>query len=156
MLEAVRLLETEMRSGYDPLSVHISNALEKLRQRRPASKFDVLVDSDNPESRLRHPKDKARRNRAPRIFIGPIASANKLLKNPKTRDEIRDKFKVKAVEMEGSGIADSAWNLEIGYIAIRGICDYCDSRKDDRWHEYAAIVAAAYARTLLESICPIW
>lgn len=61
-------------------------------------------------------------------------------------------FNVKAVEMEGSGIADASWSLKVGYMAIRGICDYADSNKNDRWQEYAAMVAAAYTRALLESM----
>jgi nucleoside phosphorylase len=37
-------------------------------------------------------------------------------------------------------------------LVIRGICDYCDPNKDDAWQDYAAIVAAAYMRALIESI----
>ena len=86
------------------------------------------------------------------MFIAPIASANKLLKNPIKRDQLRVKFRVKAVEMEGSGIADATWSHEIGYLVVRGICDYCDSKKGDNWQAYAAAVAAAYTRALLESM----
>lgn len=68
------------------------------------------------------------------------------------RDALRDKFGVRAVEMEGSGIADATWSHEKGYLAIRGICDYCDAHKNDAWQEYAAAVAAGYTRALLESI----
>jgi tetratricopeptide (TPR) repeat protein len=54
--------------------------------------------------------------------------------------------------MESSGIADATWNHEVGYLVVRGICDYCDSNKGDEWQEYAALVAAAYMRALLESM----
>jgi nucleoside phosphorylase len=54
--------------------------------------------------------------------------------------------------MEGWGIADGAWMANQRYMVIRGICDYCDSKKDDLWQEYAALVAAAYARSLLELV----
>jgi len=54
--------------------------------------------------------------------------------------------------MESSGIADATWNREVGYLAIRGICDYCDSNKGDDWQDYATIIAAAYTRALIESI----
>jgi hypothetical protein len=37
-------------------------------------------------------------------------------------------------------------------LVIRGICDYCDKNKEDRWQAYAAVVAAAYASELLGSI----
>lgn len=34
-------------------------------------------------------------------------------------------------------------------IVIRGICDYADPGKSKDWQEYAAAVAAAYAKELL-------
>jgi nucleoside phosphorylase len=67
-------------------------------------------------------------------------------------DQLRDKFKVKAIEMEASGIANATWNREVGYLVVRGICDYCDSHKNDDWQQYAAVVAAAYTRALIESM----
>ncbi len=54
--------------------------------------------------------------------------------------------------MESSGIADAAWTHNQPYTVIRGVSDYCDDKKDEAWHMYAAIVAAAYARTLIESL----
>lgn len=35
---------------------------------------------------------------------------------------------------------------------IRGICDYSDSHKNKQWQEYAAFVAAAYAKELVSTI----
>src|SRR5450759_1618651 len=78
-----------------------------------------------------HPLDTKRIKGQPRVFIGPIASANILQKDPKARDELREKFGVKAIEMEASGIADATWNHAVGYLVVRGICDYCDSHKND-------------------------
>jgi hypothetical protein len=79
-----------------------------------------------------------------------IRSANVLLKDAAKRDALRDTFKVKAVEMEASGVADAAWEHTVGYLVVRGICDHCDAHKDDAWQMYAAVVAAAYARAVLE------
>ncbi|KAH7205642.1 ankyrin repeat-containing domain protein [Fusarium oxysporum] len=39
-------------------------------------------------------------------------------------------------------------------LVIRGICDYSDSHKNKGWQEYAALVAASYAKELLTSIPP--
>jgi tetratricopeptide (TPR) repeat protein len=72
-----------------------------------------------------------------------------LLKDPEKRDELLARFGVRAVEMEGAGIADAAWDGEVGYLVVRGICDYCDEIKGYDWQEYAAIIAAAYARAVL-------
>lgn len=155
LLEGVNLLKATERSKKSrPWIKYIKETCKLLGVKRPAEKTDILVDSANPEVIITHPKDPKRRRGQPRIFAGPIASANKLLKNPQKRDSLRDKFSVKAVEMEGSGIADATWNHDKGYLVVRGICDYCDSKNNDIWQEYAAIAAAAYTRALLESIPP--
>ena len=139
------------RLGKKPWLKFIEQALAEDEQ-RPAIDKDILSDSTNPSIVIQHPQDSKRKNGESRVFFAPIASANKLLKNPIKRNQLRDKFGVKAVEMEGSGIADTTWNHEIGYLVVRGICDYCDSNKNDDWHSYAAAVAAAYTIALLESI----
>ncbi len=111
--------------------------------------FHATVEGNEPG---RHPADPLRVEGRPRIFHGPIASANVLLKNPARRDALRDQFNVKAVEMEGSGIADVTWDRLLGYLVVCGVCDYCDSAKGDEWQHYAAAVAAAYTRALLEIV----
>ncbi|KAM0328366.1 hypothetical protein ACHAPQ_007123 [Fusarium lateritium] len=37
-------------------------------------------------------------------------------------------------------------------LVIRGISDYADSHKNDRWQKYAAVTAAAYAKELLQFV----
>ena len=152
LLEAVRLLEASEIEGNRPWLKHIDRGVDKLKFHRPPEVKDILVSSENPDEGIPHPHDQKRIDGQPRVFYGPIASADRLLKNPIKRDELREKFKIKAVEMESSGIADATWNREVGYLAIRGICDYCDSNKGDDWQDYAAIIAAAYTRALIESI----
>jgi Nucleoside phosphorylase len=152
LLEAVKYLKAEELLGNRPWSKYIDQALSEFRSARPFEDKDILYSSDNQEKITQHPNDPKRVEGQPRIFIGPIASASILQKDPKTRDKLRDKFGVKAIEMEASGIADAAWNHEVGYLVVRGICDYCDSHKNDEWQQYAAIVAAAYTRALIESM----
>lgn len=43
-------------------------------------------------------------------------------------------------------------SVGVGYLVVRGICDYCDDHKNDRWQVCAAVAAAAYTRTLLAAI----
>jgi nucleoside phosphorylase len=119
---------------------------------RPGDDTDIIMDEIAHSAMVPHPYDPERRNGKPRIFLGPIASASKLLINPKKRDALRDKYKVKAIEMEGSGIADASWNLEKSCLIVRGACDYCNQYKNDTWHKYASIVAASYARALIEIV----
>jgi nucleoside phosphorylase len=151
LIEAVKFLKVEEIGGNRPWLQFIDQALEKGKV-RPSEANDVLHDSNDPEKVISHPPDSDRQQDQPRVFLGSIASADTLLKNPIKRDELRNKFGTKAVEMEGAGIADSGWSLDVGYLVIRGICDYCDSYKNDVWQSYAAAAAAAYTRVLIESI----
>jgi len=114
----------------------------------------VLYNSKKQSARISHPKDLWRdRNPArPKVHLGAIGSANELLKDPIRRDRLRDEHGVRAIEMEGSGTADAAWSASRDYLVIRGTCDYCDTHKNDEWHYYAALVAAAYARALIGSL----
>jgi nucleoside phosphorylase len=152
LLEGVRLLKTAEMKGKHPWLRFVRQATSRLRISRPPESSDVLVSATNPKKRIPHPRDPRREKGQPRVFIGPIASSNTLLTNPHKRDKLRDQFGVKAVEMEASGIADASWNHEVGYLVIRGICDYCAPNKNDVWQDYAAMIAAAYTRALLESI----
>jgi nucleoside phosphorylase len=99
-----------------------------------------------------YPADPSRRPGVPRLFPAPIASSGTLLKNPEKRDALAKQHGVKAIEMEASGIADATWSRGEGYIAVRGIVDYADLEKGDRWHKYGAVAAAAYVRALIESM----
>lgn len=116
---------------------------------RPPSSRDVLHDAADPARVLCHPRDVSRIPDLPRIHHAPIASSGTLLKDPKRRDELGRQFGVRAVEMEGAGIAEAAWAGGLGYLVIRGGCDYCDAHKNDRWQAYAAVAAARYFHALL-------
>lgn len=88
----------------------------------------------------------------PRAFLAPIGSANVLLKNIVRRDRLYREYGIRAVEMEGSGVADAIWIMRKDYLVVRGICDFADQAKNDRWQGYAAVAAAAYTRGLLEKL----
>jgi nucleoside phosphorylase len=112
--------------------------------------FDLQQDQYLPVRSFLHPPQSRRQSASTMVHFGEIASANILLKDPKVRDLLRTLKTVRAVEMEGSGVADAAWTFHRGYIAIRGICDYCDPNKNDDWHPYAALVAAAATGLFIE------
>lgn len=79
------------------------------------------------------------------VHYGTIASGNSLIKDAAMRDEIAcSEMKPLCFEMEAAGLMNS-----LPCLVIRGICDYADSHKNDIFHKYAALAAAAYARELL-------
>jgi nucleoside phosphorylase len=152
LLEAVKLIEADELLGKRPWLKYIDIITNTLRISRPSCDTDILTSSTEQNIIIPHPDDPKRIRDQPRVFIGSIAASNTLLKNPIKRDLLRDTFGVKAIEMESSGIADATWNHGIGYLVIRGICDYCDMNKNDSWQFYAAAVAAGYLRALIQSI----
>lgn len=105
----------------------------------------ALVDSDEEDD---SDADEIPRD-DPTIHYGLIASANQLMKNAGIRDSLAKEAGVLCFEMEAAGLQD-----HFPCLIIRGICDYSDTHKNDRWHGYAAMVAAAYAKDLLTRIPP--
>jgi len=152
LLEGVQLLKANAVLGEYPWESLIDQVVQKTGTLRPGPSTDVLHATHDTQLVLAHPEDARRRPNLPNVFLGPVGSANILLKDPKKRDFLSDKFGVRAVEMEGSGIADATWDHAIGYLVVRGICDYCDSHKGDDWQSYAAAVAAGYTTALIASL----
>ncbi|PLB50891.1 purine and uridine phosphorylase [Aspergillus steynii IBT 23096] len=90
-----------------------------------------------------------RKSHEPEIHYGLIASGNQLIKNGVTREMLAKRFGFLCFEMEAAGLMN-----QLPSLVIRGICDYADSHKHDKWQGYAAMTAASYARLLL-SILPL-
>ncbi|KAF4461134.1 Ankyrin repeat [Fusarium albosuccineum] len=85
------------------------------------------------------------------VHYGTIASDNVVMADAIARDKHSsdNQLNILCFEMEAAGLMN---NLRC--LVIRGICDYADSHKNDEWHNYAALAAAAYARELLLTLRP--
>ncbi|TQV90755.1 hypothetical protein V2A60_002439 [Cordyceps javanica] len=85
----------------------------------------------------------------PDVHYGIIASGNTLVEDASTRDKIAETAgsECLCVDLGSAGLMD-----HFPCLVIRGICDYADSHKNDRWHRYASATAAAYAKELLEYV----
>ncbi|PWY73215.1 purine and uridine phosphorylase [Aspergillus sclerotioniger CBS 115572] len=95
---------------------------------------DKLVNRAYPRQNPPNPPN------SPKVHFGPIGSPSALIRDATTREELRRKLGVIAVEMEAAGSAG-----QLPCLVVRGICDYADSHKNKRWQPYAAATAAAYA-----------
>jgi nucleoside phosphorylase len=84
----------------------------------------------------------------PQIHYGPIASGNRVIRDAVFAEKVRMKYGNLCFEMEAAGLDN------FPSLTIRGISDYCDTHKNDEWHRYAAIAAAAYAKELLSVVPP--
>lgn len=82
----------------------------------------------------------------PEIHYGIIASGSTPVKDAAIRDSILQHIGEECIcfEMEAAGLMNN-----FPCLVIRGICDYADSHKSDRWQRYAAATAAGYAKELL-------
>lgn len=89
---------------------------------------------------------KQRETTDPQIHYGTIASGNILVADATTRDKIADAIGEHCIcfDMEAAGLMN-----HFPCLVIRGICDYADSHKNDKWKPYASATAAAYAKELL-------
>ena len=177
LLTSARSLQADEFVGKRPWEHYIESGLRTLGSQfeRPAPSTDVLREAKSSDPNglrnkvmecvrrwfsgylshrpVHHPDDplRIRNPERPRVFHGLIASASRVQKDPKMRDRLRTEYGAKAIEMETAGAAHAAYIGNVGYFVVRGTCDYCNQDKNDIWHPYAALIAAAYTRALLEA-----
>ncbi|GIJ81662.1 hypothetical protein Asppvi_000161 [Aspergillus pseudoviridinutans] len=94
-------------------------------------------DSENEVVRPERP------DQDPYIHYGTIASGNQVIKDARKRDQMSKNCL--CFETEAAGLLN-----DFPCLVIRGICDYCDTHKNDQWQKYAAATAAAYTKELLQ------
>ncbi|KAE8390298.1 nucleoside phosphorylase domain-containing protein [Aspergillus alliaceus] len=163
LLKAVSQLESDYMTGkklVNQILINVLHKCEEMREQFSRPKDDWLFRSIYSHKVSEHncsacdPTQLV--NRAERItdepyfHYGLIASGDQVMKDAKTRDSIAQGLDILCFEMEAAGLMD-----ELPSLAIRGICDYCDSHKNKQWQGYAALAAAAYAKALL-SVVPTY
>jgi nucleoside phosphorylase len=153
----------KLRAIHESTSTRVPSILKEMHNRHPAmtkyahpSSQDRLfrADYDHHPAAISCDECNAsmlvhrlpRTNPYPKIHYEAIASSNQVMKHGLTRDKIAQELQVACFEMEAAGL------MNFPYLIIRGICDYSDSHKNKHWQEYAAAVAAAYAREFLDAI----
>lgn len=77
------------------------------------------------------------------VHRGTIAAGELVLKHGLLRDKLARQHGILCFEMEAAGAL-----ADFPCLVVRGVSDYADSHKNDRWQGYAAATAAAYAREL--------
>jgi nucleoside phosphorylase len=82
--------------------------------------------------------------------LGTIASGEKLLRDPAKLLAVRELHgKTEAGEMEAAGVVDGCRRGSVPWLVIRGISDFGDELKDDRFHAFASCAAAAVLRDFI-------
>lgn len=127
---------------------------------RPPAETDILFEQDYTHDPTRSTCEDCDSTRvvsrterdfdSPEIHYGLIASGDRVLKSATKRDKVvRQLGDILCFEMEAAGLM-----TDFPCIVLRGISDYADSHKNDRWHRYAAAAAAACAKELLTYVDP--
>lgn len=94
-------------------------------------------------------KREPRPSTEPAVHYGLIASGNILVKDAVVREQLLEHIPDDCIcyEMEAAGLMNS-----FPCLVIRGICDYADTHKNDRWQRHAAATAVAFAKELLSYV----
>jgi len=90
----------------------------------------------------------------PKVHYGPFAVGDKVVADQSYVSALMNLHpKLIGVEMESYGIAAAAASAPTRprFLAIRGVSDFADERKDDSYRQYASTVAAAFAVGFLRS-----
>ncbi|HEU4406638.1 MAG TPA: 5'-methylthioadenosine/S-adenosylhomocysteine nucleosidase [Polyangiaceae bacterium] len=91
-------------------------------------------------------KEEYRRHVASAIHVqvGTIASGEKLLRDPRVLLALRERThgKIEVGEMEAAGVVEACRRANVPWLIVRGISDFGDELKDDRFHHFAAHAAA--------------
>ena len=86
------------------------------------------------------------------VVVGPIASGNVVVKDGLTWEQLKQ-WGVRSVvglEMEAAMIASTAYRLNVAnWVVAKGVMDYADPRKDDRYKSFAARASAEVLFKLL-------
>jgi nucleoside phosphorylase len=163
---AISLLEAEHQTRVSRIRQYINQMLEKYPYMRkkgftyPCSSADQLFRADYrhesgrscakcDRAKLIDREPAERADTDPVIHYGVIATGSAVVKHAPTREDIRLKHRAICLEMEAAGLMN-----HFPCVVIRGISDYADSHKNDKWQAYAAAVAAACAKELLEYVQP--
>ncbi|GFF34521.1 LOW QUALITY PROTEIN: ankyrin repeat domain-containing protein 50 [Aspergillus udagawae] len=161
---AVEMMRSDHLTKLNKVNTFLLEMLQKwpglVDYQRPPADFDVLFQTDYPHvsdqatcrrcERTQIVDQPARGSDIPKIHYGLIASGDRVMRSAMKRNKTgRDIGDILCFEMEAAGIM-----TEFPCIVIRGISDYADSHKNDKWQHYAAAAAAGCAKELLSYLDP--
>ncbi|RPA77493.1 purine and uridine phosphorylase, partial [Ascobolus immersus RN42] len=163
-MESLHLRKGSQIANYISVMLHDNTIMEKPFARPPAEDDLLFKEGYSHDSDSKGYSDCSKckrdqtvepleaRNGKPKIHYGLIASGDKVVRKAAFRQWLRKKNpEVLCIEMEAAGLMDT-----FPCLIIRGICDYADDHKNDKWQNYAAAAAAAYAKELLENTFKQW
>ncbi|KAK2805438.1 hypothetical protein FQN51_000264 [Onygenales sp. PD_10] len=164
LLSAVNLIRSKVDRGAFDITTHLNKIIdENLKTKNRFSRPDRASDRLYPPNQSHayqssgnkdcescgdyHESRKTRESEEPEFHYGNIGSGNLVVKNAFEREKISKQDDLLCFETEAVGLSEV-----FRCLVIRGISDYSDSHKNDKWQGYAAATAAAFAKGLLLTI----
>jgi nucleoside phosphorylase len=156
LCNAARQLRVGEEAGQRPWDrwLEVGNRPNLAPYARPPASADVLFD-DETRQPVPHPPpgDSGHLPGRPKVHYGLIGSGGRLIRTSAERNRLARTHRLIGLDMEGDGVSDAAHLQGVDWFMVRGVSDY-GSRKNDLWHRYAALAAAAYTRSLLGRLNP--
>ncbi|OSS43485.1 hypothetical protein B5807_11972 [Epicoccum nigrum] len=160
LLAAINTVQANEALGRSKLHEYIAELGRYKKFQRSKTGPDVLFEAayehvggqtcktcSSDQHQDREPRDE---DEEVKTHYGTIASGNQVIKDAVVRDKLSAELGgVLCFEMEAAGLMNS-----FPCLVVRGVCDYADSHKNNRWQAYAAGIAAAYAKEVLLVIPP--
>ena len=145
----------------------MEHALEDLQQQeadfsRPAATTDRLFLSigDNEVIEVSHPPcpeeaaDIYKKGR-PALRFGPMGAGRPVTADELLRQDFASRYELLGYDIELDQVVESiVGNRKDSFIFIRGVADYLDGQKSKEWQPYAALVAAAFMKAILNVLPP--
>ena len=89
----------------------------------------------------------------PVLRNGAIGAGKPIIKDDMLRQDFTLRHQCVAMDTEFDQVIESIrGNRKDSFVFIRGICDYLDGTKNVTWQPYAALSAAAFMRSVIESL----
>lgn len=151
----------QLRRHLQGLSADVLRAIQELRATQPDLGRPLKREIDRvTDTRFARPSGSGGSAASdvpvmPGVHFGAIGSADRLLRDAAHRDRLARSHGIIGVEMEASGLAVGANLRSVPWFIVRGVSDYCDNLKSDRWNGYASLASAAFVAVLLSHCRPL-
>jgi len=89
----------------------------------------------------------------PTVRFGAVASGKPIAMGDQLRLEFAARHQCIGVDTEFDQVLESiVGNRQDSFLFVRGVADYLDGSKNAEWQPYAALIAAAFTKALLEHL----
>lgn len=162
----------DIRKSYDvslnekyPWEIYLDEGIKSLSSveldcQRPLEDKLYLTIGDKNIIEARHPESPQdtldrRQYGLPVLKFGKIAGGDAVVKDEYLRHLVSEQYGINCFDTDVDQVMESIdGNRKDSFIVIRGITDYVDGTQSKEWQPYAALSAAAFAKTIIAALPP--